>query len=227
MELNRINEVACSLVSFKIQEPTKEGEKTTLSFFLQDFTEEIGKKGAKVIVPCAISKRSINSVVEICTELTDQENKIDAIGHTKGFKIVSLTDKKIPGYGAWLDSRQEFTSPEEKQMATKAILAVMVNTISENEKVASLADPLLEAKRIFAKSAPVANLNFTNPMEVFAAWETEELTRIQRIMDKAKSLSGEDLKTFINEKVASNGLNEEGYVMLRGKKESTDELPSK
>lgn len=223
MELNRINEVACSLVSFKITEPTKEGEKTTLSFFLDSFTEEIGKKGSKVVVPCAISKRAINSVAEIAVELTDEENKIEAISTTKGPKLVSLTDKKVAGFGAWLDGRPEFNTPEERQTACKFMLASMLSTIAENEKVATAADPLLEAKRIFAKSATFANLNFSNPMEVFNAWETEELSRIQRIMDKAKSLSTADLEAFIAEKKAANGLDEDGYLMLRGKKKEDAE----
>lgn len=222
MDLNTIKDKALSLVSYKLIAPEKEGEKTTLNFYLSDFTEEVGKKGQKVIVPATISKRAINNIAEICIELTDAEDKITAIAETKGPKIVSLTDKKISGFGSWLDGRSEFETPEEKQMATKFLLGSMLAVIAENEKTVSQADPLLEAKRIFAKSAPVASLNYDNAQEVFAKWETEELARVSRIMEKAKSLSREDLLAFITEKQTANGLDENGFVMLRGKKKEEE-----
>ena len=223
MDLNTIKTKALSLVSYKLIAPEKDGEKTTLNFYLSDFTEEVGKKGQKVIVPATISKRAINNIAEICIELTDAEDKTTAIAETKGPKIVSLTDKKISGFGSWLDSRSEFETPEEKQMATKFLLGSMLAVIAENEKTVSQADPLLEAKRIFAKSAPVASLNYDNAQEVFAKWETEELARVSRIMEKAKSLSGEDLLAFITEKQTANGLDEDGFVKLRGSKKEEKE----
>lgn len=223
MDLNTIKTKALSLVSYKLISPEKEGEKTTLNFYLSDFTEEVGKKGQKVIVPATISKRAVNNIAEICIELTDAEDKITAIAGTKGPKIVSLTDKKISGFGSWLDSRSEFETPEEKQMATRFLLGSMLSVIAENEKTVSQADPLLEAKRIFAKSGAVDSLNYTNAQAVFTAWETAELERVSRIMEKAKSLSAADLEAFINEKVASNGMDDDGYVLLRGKKADKDE----
>lgn len=222
MDTTKIQGLVSSLVSYKIIAPEKEGEKTVLNFYLDSFTEEVGKKGAKVVVPATISKRSINTVAEIAVELTDNENKIEAVLETKGSKIVSLTDKKISGYGSWLDSRVELESDEERQTFTKFFLASALTVIAENEKTVSQADPLLEAKRIFAKSAPVSGLNYENAYEVFNKWETEELSRISRIMEKAKSLTGEDLKTFISEKQAANGLDEDGYVKLRGSKKEEE-----
>ena len=222
MDLNIIKTKALSLVSYKLISPEKEGEKTTLNFYLSDFTEEIGKKGQKMIVPATISKRSINNITEICQEITDAEDKLSAISEVKGPKLVSLTDKKISGFGSWLDSRSEFETPEEKQMATRFLLGSMLAVIAENEKTVSTADPLLEAKRIFAKSAPVASLNYDQAQEVFQKWETWELARVSRIMEKAKSLTGEDLLAFITEKQTANGLDEDGFVKLRGAKKEEE-----
>ena len=174
------------------------------------------------IVPATISKRAINNIAEICIELTDAEDKITAVAETKGPKIVSLTDKKISGFGSWLDGRSEFETPEEKQMATKFLLGSMLAVIAESEKTVSQADPLLEAKRIFAKSAPVASLNYNNAQEVFEAWKKSEMERISRIMEKAESLTGEDLLAFITEKQAANGLDEDGFVKLRGSKKEEE-----
>lgn len=222
MDLNTIKTKALSLVSYKLISPEKEGEKTTLNFYLSDFTEEIGKKGQKMIVPATISKRSINNITEICQEITDAEDKLSAISEVKGPKLVSLTDKKITGFGSWLDSRSEFETPEEKQMATRFLLGSMLAVIAENGKTVSQADPLLEAKRIFAKSAPVASLNYDQAQEVFQKWETWELARVSRIMEKAKSLTGEDLLAFITEKQTANGLDEDGFVKLRGTKKEEE-----
>ena len=227
MNLEQLKLDALSILSHKITVPEKEGEKTVLNFFLDSFTEEIGKKGAKVVVPVAISKIAVNKAVErilIKEDMEDAdtlEKKNEAIARVSGSHLVNYLDKSISGYASYLASRPEFSTPEERQTASRFLLSAMLSVVAENEKQVSQADPLLEAKRIFAKSAPVAELNYNDPAAVFVAWEKAELERISRIMEKASSLTPTDLRAFIDDKTLNNGTDENGYVKLRGKKDES------
>lgn len=209
-----------SLASSELLLPSQEGGKSSLVFRLVGFTEEIGKKGAKAVVPVAISKRSVNSILEIINEITEEKNVADSLAMVKGTKVISLADKKIPGYGAWLEGREEMTTPEERQDFTKSFLLLCAATIEEQEKSVSIADPLSDVKRRFCKTGKYSDLlEVTDPSESVKAAITQEITELQKLMDKASEVSRDDYMAFLTERFTKNGVDEDGFVLLRGKKE--------
>jgi hypothetical protein len=231
MELSALKTAALSLLTYKIVTPEKEGEKTILSFYLNDFTEEIGKKGNKVVVPCAISKIAVNKVVEKVLVKTDMEDaetldkKSEAIASVSGAHLINYMDKAISGFGSYLASRPEFSTPEERQTASRFLLASMLSVIVENEKAQSVADPFLDCKRRFASSDTYEKLMASsNPSVLVIRNIQDQIDELEKLKEKAEEVSAEDYFTFIKTKKENNGLQEDkesskyGYVLLRGKK---------
>jgi hypothetical protein len=234
MELSALKTAALSLLTYKVTTPEKEGEKTILSFFLNDFTEEIGKKGAKVVVPAAISKIAVNKVIEKILVKTDMEDavtleeKSKAIASVSGPHLVSYMDKAISGFGSYLSSRPEFSTPEERQNASRFMLASMLSVIVENEKTASVADPFLDCKRRFASSDTYEKLvASSNPSVLVIRNIQDQIDELEKLKEKAEEVSNEDYIAFLNAKKEANGLQEDkdsakfGYVLLRGKKDES------
>lgn len=232
MDLDTLKTAALSLLTYKITVPEKEGEKSILSFFLNDFTEEIGKKNAKVVVPCAISKIAVNKIVEkvlVKTDLEEAENldeKNKAIATVSGPHLVNYMDKAISGFGSYLSGRAEFTSPEERQNACRFLLSAMLSVIVENEKAGSVADPYLDCKRRFASSDTYAKLSASaSPATLVIRNIQEQIDELEALKAKAEEVTAEDYFKFLEEKKAANGLQEDkesskfGYVLLRGKKD--------
>jgi hypothetical protein len=231
MELSALKQAALGLLTYKIVTPEKEGEKTIMSFYLSDFTEEIGKKGAKVVVPAAISKIAVNKIIEKVLVKTDKEDasgleeKMQAVAEVSGPHLVNYMDKAISGFGSYLASRPEFETVEERQTACRFLISAMMETISENEKAASVADPFLDCKRRFASSDTYENLlKSSNPSVLVIRNIQEQIDELTRLKAKAEEVSAEDYIGFIKTKKEANGLQEDkesskyGYVLLRGKK---------
>jgi hypothetical protein len=231
MELSALKQAALGLLTYKIVTPEKEGEKTIMSFYLSDFTEEIGKRGAKVVVPAAISKIAVNKIIEKVLVKTDREDasgleeKMQAVAEVSGPHLVNYMDKSISGFGSYLASRPEFETVEERQTACRFLISAMMETISENEKAASVADPFLDCKRRFASSDTYENLlKSSNPSVLVIRNIQEQIDELTRLKAKAEEVSAEDYIGFIKTKKEANGLQEDkesskyGYVLLRGKK---------
>jgi hypothetical protein len=239
-DLASIKKAALSLLSYKIVTPEKEGEKTILSFYLSDFTEEVGKKGNKVVVPAAISKIAANKIVEKILVKTDREDassldeKIQAVAEVSGPHLVNYMDKAISGFGSYLASRPEFETPEERQTACRFLISAMMEIIAENEKTQSIADPFLDCKRRFASSDTYENLlKSPNPSVLVVRNIQDQINELEKLKSKASEVSAEDYIAFLKAKKEANGLQEDresskfGYVLLRGKKDekkaATDE----
>jgi hypothetical protein len=239
-DLETIKKAAIGLLSHRIITPEKEGEKTILSFYLDSFTEEVGKRGAKVVVPAAISKIAVNKIIEKVLVKTDREDassldeKIQAIAEVSGPHLVSYMDKAISGFGSYLASRPEFESPEQRQTACRFLLSAMASVIADNEKAQSIADPFLDCKRRFASSDTYEKLSkVSNPSALVLKSIQDQINELEALKSKASEVSAEDYFAFLKAKKEANGLQEDrespkyGYVLLRGKKEekkaTTDE----
>lgn len=239
MEMDRLNAIKASaqaLLSYKVSVPEKEGEKAILSFFLDSYTEEIGKKNAKVVVPATISKISINKVMEKVLVKTDNEEavtveeKLQAIAQIRGDYAVSYMDKANNGFGSWLSARPEFTTPEERQFCAKFILGSMVSTISELEKTASVADPYLDCKRRFCSSDTYDKLSASlNPKVIVLRSIQAEIDALENLKGKAEEVDNDDYLLALEGYKDKNGLQEDkesskfGFVKLRGVTEKKEE----
>jgi hypothetical protein len=231
-DLATIKKAAIGLLTYRIVTPEKEGEKTILSFYLSDFTEEIGKRGAKVVVPATISKIAVNKILEKVLVKTDREDassldeKMEAVAEVSGPHLVNYMDKAISGFGSYLASRPEFESPEQRQTACRFLLSAMASVIAENEKAASVADPFLDCKRRFASSDTYEKLLASaNPSVLVIRNIQDQINELEKLKMKAEEVSATDYLAFIKEKKAANGLQEDkespkyGFVLLRGKKD--------
>lgn len=199
--------------------------------WLIEVTEGKGsKKKVTGYEPVEFSKRSVSSVLEFMAEdmpdrhllksidqnLSGLRGQLGKIGITQlrnpeGSEVDSTTDE---------DGTVNYINVESVDEVV-SILSTVFNKLTP--AAGSLADPLLEAKKIFAKSSEYEKLDYSATAKVFAAWQEQELTRINRIMEKAGSLSSEDLRSYCSEKFLNNGVDEDGFLMLKGKKEDKSE----
>jgi hypothetical protein len=118
-----------------------------------------------------------------------------------------------------IQDENETLTGYENVGSVKEVLAIILKVMEDlTPKNGSVADPELEAKRIFAKSSTYTKLDFSNPAEVFAAWKKTQLDNIERVMSKAEKITAEDLKSFCLDKFTSNGVDEDGFLRLKAEK---------
>ena len=229
--MKKIQEAAKALLSHKINTPEKEGEKSSLCFFINGLTEEIGKKGNKVIAPMAISKKAVTAIFDGIYTVTDNEDRLEGLREVSAIKLLKLADRKIGGLMALvctIPEVLELNTPEEQDEAkgiiAKTIMAEMNRIISENEKAQSTADPLSDVKRRFVKSGSYKDLleSAKTPIQIVLASIDDEIARLQGLKFKAHEVLPADYVSFLEEKKASNGLDEDGFVLLRKKKEEAE-----
>ena len=208
-----------------------EAEKFSLSVAIPAWPveETKGKGKNKVvtgIVDASFSKRSINDVGEFMSPKMPVEFLEGAI------------DRNLPGFRAfWRKNGIENTVTDGATtvhqgldgaykgiQSVKEIIAIISSTmerLTPKSASGSVADPELEAKRIFSKSSEYISLNFNDPASVFSAWEKTQLENIARVMEKAGKISAEDHKSFCLSKFTDNGVDEDGYLRLKAEKKVT------
>lgn len=206
-----------------------DAEKFSLSVSIPSWPveETKGKGKNKVvtgIVDASFSKRSFSDLLPFMDDRIPTDLLEGAI------------DRNLPGFRAfWRKNNLPATSAifsgvQEKNEAgeltgynsvgsVKEVIGIITAVMEAlTPKTGSVADPELEAKRIFAKSSTYASLNFDNPAEVFAAWKKQQEDNITRVMEKASKITAEDLKTFCLSKFTDNGVDEDGYLRLKAEK---------
>jgi hypothetical protein len=203
-----------------------EAEKFSLSVAFPSWPVELttGKgKNKKVvgIVDASFSKRSINDVQDfmdprIPTDLLEGAIDRNLPGFRAFWRKNGITETSAPVTGSVLE---DGTEGYESVGSVKEVLTIILKVMDDlTPKNGSVADPELEAKRIFSKSAPYTKLDFSDPAAVFAAWKKVQLDNIERVMSKAEKITAEDLKTFCLDKFTSNGVDEDGFLRLKAEK---------
>ena len=246
MELKTIKERSITLLTFKHFVP-EEGsdEKSSLTFYLTGLTEEVGKKPNKVVVPCTISKVLVNKIIDATSMFAEGDDRQSGIIAAPAGKLVSLVDKKLPGFGSWLAQQNildeeipdtEGLSEEEskeimaqfaaenttnRQMATKFLLSAMLSKIIELEKTESQADPFLTAKKKACKLFTFAEINAAKDgalAEGVIKDINEQIAKLNTLKGKVSEMTHKDFVDYAKEKEAANG-QKDGYVVLKGASE--------
>jgi hypothetical protein len=205
-----------------------EAEKFSLSVSIPSWPVELttGKgKNKKVIgiVDASFSKRSINDVQDFMDPRIPSDLLEGAIDRNlPGFRAFwrknGITETSSAYTGSILKN-EDGTLTYDNVGSVKEVISIITSVMEDlTPKNGSVADPELEAKRIFAKSSPYSKLDFNDPASVFAAWKQTQMENIQRVMSKAEKITAEDLKTFCLDKFTSNGVDEDGFLRLKAEK---------
>jgi hypothetical protein len=206
-----------------------DAEKFSLSVSIPSWPVELtqGKgKNKRVIgiVDASFSKRSINDVGDfmdprIPSDLLEGAIDRNLPGFRSFWRKNGILETSAPYSGSVIKNEDGTVTGYDGVGSVKEVISIITSIMEDlTPKNGSVADPELEAKRIFSKSAPYNKLNFNDPAGVFAAWKQTQLDNIQRVMEKAARLTGEDLKSFCLDKFTSNGVDEDGYLRLKAEK---------
>lgn len=215
-----------------------EADKFSLSMsfpaWLREETEGKGKnKVVTGIIPTAFTKRSVNSLHRYLDPRMDQfpdmlEDATDSdLPGFRGFlRKNGITETIVQGpIQTVLDANGEITGYNGLD-SVKQIIVLVTKIMEDLSPVAgSVADPSLEAKRIFSKSDPYKNLAYEDHKAKMLQWKKVQLDNIERVMDKAEDLTAEDYKIFCETKFTDNGVDEDGFVRLKA--ERTTKTPAK
>lgn len=191
----------------------EESEKFSLFFQFPTWKIEVteGKGSKKKVVgftPATFSKRSVSEVMEWTDSAIPEKFFIRAV------------DESLPGLRLFLGKN----NIQEIGKVKEFVSLVSEKLVELTPVSGSVADPLLEAKRIFSRSDKYENLNYEDSQAVMETWKQNELARISRIMEKASMISSEEFREFCTGKYLANGVDPEtGIVRLKGKKDSTEE----
>lgn len=220
---------AAALLSSEVVAPEKEGGKSSLVFNVEGVNALYGTKGHKTLLPFEISKRSMTqlfSKIAIASGLDVNEDSLSSadrllcLASVKDSKLVDFTEKSIPTITNVLMQTPNDVEREDLANSFRGILAVISNTIERNDSNPSLADPLSDVKRRFVKSAKY--LALMTPGKDASAYVMEsidtDIANLTALRAKAATVSQSDYTSFLAEKFAKNGLDEDGFVMLRAKK---------
>jgi hypothetical protein len=208
-----------------------EAEKFSLSVAIPswpvEMTEGKGKNKKVVgIVDASFSKRSINDVGDFMDPRMPQDLFEGAVDRNlPGFRAFwrknGLVESVATPSATAIKNDEGFLTGYENVSSVKEVISIVTAIMEQlTPKTGSVADPELEAKRIFAKSSEYATLNFEDPTVVFAAWKKTQLDNIERVMSKADKLTSEDFKTFCLSKFADNGTDEDGFLRLKAEKKA-------
>lgn len=232
MALNLVAALTLNGVKFAFG-TNPEAEKFSLSVSIPSWpVEQTSGKGSKKVVTAVVdasfSKRAFNDV----QPFMDSRIPVDL--------LEDAVDKSLPGLRAFwrkngisdtvsdLQSAIQVVKDEAGEVtgytginSVKETIIIITKMMEElTPKSGSVADPLLEAKRIFSKSSEYSKLDYDNHVAVFASWEKTQLDNIKRVMDKSKSLSAADFKEFCLSKFTDNGVDEDKYLRLKAEKKS-------
>ena len=220
---------ANALLSSEVVPPEKEGGKSSLVFNIEGVNALYGTKGHKTLLPFEISKRSMTqlfSKIAIASGLDVNEDSLShadrllVLASVKDSKLVDFTEKSIPTITNILMQTPNDVEREDLANSFRAILSVVSGTIERNDSNPSLADPLSDVKRRFVKSAKY--LTLMTPGKTACEYVLEsiesDINALLSLKAKASTVSQTDYTSFLAEKFAKNGLDEDGMVMLRAKK---------
>ena len=205
-----------------------DADKFSLSMSFPEWLCEVttGKGQNKVvtgIVPTAFSKRAVNNLKP------NMDSRMDVWPDM----LEDATDNNLPGFRGFLrkngitDTIQvgpvQSVQNEDGVIigysgvdSVKQIIALVTKIMDDLSPVAgSVADPTLEAKRIFSKSDEYKHLAYGDHALKMAQWKKVQLENIQRVMDKAALLNADDYRTFCVSKFTDNGVDEDGFVRLK------------
>jgi hypothetical protein len=136
-----------------------------------------------------------------------------------GSGILSIVSSTLAEVNEVQDRENFIPEPAEVDLAFRTMLTVMSDAVEKYGKAESQADPFLDCKRRFLKCGIYSFINVAeNPSELVQGDIDLEIKRLQDLREKASSISKEDYLKFLEEKKAANGLDEDGYVLARGKK---------
>lgn len=141
-----------------------------------------------------------------------------------GGGILSIVSSTLAEVNGIQDRENYVPDPAEINLAFATLLTGMSQKIEEYSKTESQADPFLTVKRIFSKVSTYAFLSVAeDPASIVVAELDGQIAALQALQEKAKEVTKDEYLKFLEEKKSNNGLDEDGYVKLKGqaKKEET------
>lgn len=141
-----------------------------------------------------------------------------------GSGILSIVSSTLAEVNEVQDRENFIPESAEVDLAFRTMLTVMSDAVEKYGKSESQADPELDVKRRFSKTGLFEFIKVAeNPASLVVGDLDLEIARLQALKEKAVTVSKEDYLAFINEKFTKNGVDENGYVKLKGVAEKKDE----
>lgn len=208
-----------------VKEIVETGEKSVTYYQFQGFREEKPvtkaekKEGKKPTWgPVMMGKGRFNSMFE---SLESLENNITDMKYST---LVKFAETKLSaGLSLYVTEMQE-KFPEQKEIL-RPILISIKERIAELDENKSVADPYGDCKRRFCKSGIFSAIVLCNdPAALVHENIQKEINNLLELQKKAKEVSTADYILFLKDKEGKNGVNEDGFVMLRDTSEKPAEL---
>jgi len=203
-----------AIVQGEVKEGSDRAPKSGLKFQVTGFQEEVSQnvngKREKHTQQVTIDKRAFTNIHEFVdsNEMTLEDIKYGP--------LVRHTEKVIPGLSAHLNDVMKGT-----EEPLRLFLATAMEVIKENEKTqVSNADPERDAKSEVCKHTKYTDLLSNPEQAVKNAYQalSEEIAMLTARREKLSSISLDTFLSYAEEKFANNGVDEDGFVMLRAKK---------
>ena len=236
-----MHNLVVELVKLPVVNEKGESEgRTTYSYQFAGFLVEKSltkeERKAKVKPSMVLAEVSKNALSEIFDGLDDFELTLDSAPYKQ---LVRLADKKVPKMALWVSETQaaldlaedeageSFVPTDEvpsyirnNQEFFRPLLVNLKERFEELKRTISSADPDLDCKKRFIKSGPFKVISIS-PMLPYAIVEADidrEIEALQALKARAKTISTEDYKAKLEEYFSKNGVDDDGYVMLRNTK---------
>jgi hypothetical protein len=201
---------------------TVEG-KTQLVFSLSGHLVPVKTAAGNVMTPYVINRKSVSPILQSALDntMSDEGEALEisqAILKVSGTNLIKWVDKKVPRFSEWLNQKPEFVDAPERFLAVKVIISKMASIMAENDKApGGIADPDSTVKGIFAKQGSVTQLNLEsiNPQELVKKALETQIADLQKLLVRSQEITKEEYVTFVNEKAASCGLNDDGSCRLK------------
>lgn len=219
-----------SLISYENSpsDPKNPESKLSLVFYLDGFTKIYGTKKNQAILPFEMSKRSVNDLFQMFKDFAfipeieaknsmDHADRMKVLAAYPEVRLLDRVEKQYKGITSYLLADPINVAKEELADSFRVILGAMSQTISDLEANPSQADPDADCKRRFCKAAKYQDLlaEGVDPIKLVQDSIDREINNLLNLMEKAKNIKPEDYKLFLAKKFSDNGLDEDGFVMLR------------
>ncbi len=144
-------------------------------------------------------------------------NKKDYKNGLIGGALISIVTEMLANIHEVEDKEKFIAIPAELSLSYRTILAGMSKVIADTDNSPSQADPFLTVKRIFSKVSTYAFLSVAeDPASIVVSDLDGQIAALQALQEKAKEVTKDEYLKFLEEKKSNNGLDEEGYVKLKG-----------
>ena len=134
-----------------------------------------------------------------------------------GGTILEIVGKELAQLHEVEDMKSFVPDSEEMDLAFRAMLTSMSKTIADLDNSPSAADPFLTVKRIFTKVSEFKFLEVAEDPAAIVVQDIEgQIAKLKELQETAKSVGKEEYINFLKAKKEANGLDEDGYVKLKG-----------